>query len=251
MKKILLVGESWVSNSTHFKGFDSFQTTFYELGANNFVKALKDNFEINYMPSHVASTDFPSDLKSLKEYDCVILSDIGANTLLLHPDVFVKGQKFPKRLNLIEDYVLDGGNFAMFGGYFSFQGINGAARFKNTPIERILPVNIHPYDDRLEAPEGSFPLVINDHEILNGITNDWPYLLGCNEVILKDNDNITPILNIKIDKKDYPLLVLSTEFKGKTAVWTSDVGPHWLPNDFVNWKGYKLLWNNLFNWLTN
>mgnify|MGYP003302653367 CR=1 FL=1 len=34
-------------------------------------------------------------------------------------------------------------------------------------------------------------MVINDHEILNGITNDWPYLLGCNEVILKDNDNIT------------------------------------------------------------
>ncbi len=251
MKKILLVGESWVSNSTHFKGFDSFQTTFYELGANNFVKALKDNFEINYMPSHVASTDFPSDLKNLKEYDCVILSDIGANTLLLHPDVFVKGQKFPNRLNLIEDYVLDGGNFAMFGGYFSFQGINGAARFKNTPVERILPVNIHSYDDRLEAPEGSFPSVINDHEILNGIPNDWPYLLGCNEVILKDNDNITPILNIKIDKKDYPLLALSTEFKGKTAVWTSDVGPHWLPNDFVNWKGYKLLWNNLFNWLTS
>ena len=52
MKKILLVGESWVSNSTHFKGFDSFQTTFYELGANNFVKALKDNFEIIIFTLH-------------------------------------------------------------------------------------------------------------------------------------------------------------------------------------------------------
>ena len=53
MKKILLVGESWVSNSTHFKGFDSFQTTFYELGANNFVKALKDNFEINWIKEYI------------------------------------------------------------------------------------------------------------------------------------------------------------------------------------------------------
>ena len=42
----------------------------------------------------------------------------------------------------------------MFGGYLSFQGINGVARYKNTPIERILPVNILPYDDRVEAPEG-------------------------------------------------------------------------------------------------
>ena len=37
MKKILLVGESWISQSTHFKGFDSFQSTYYEFGATSFV----------------------------------------------------------------------------------------------------------------------------------------------------------------------------------------------------------------------
>ena len=53
------------------------------------------------------------------------------------------------------------------------------------------------------------------------------------------------------DGNEYPLLVISESYLGKTAVWTSDVGPHWLPNDFVEWKGYKTLWNNLFNWLTD
>ena len=42
----------------------------------------------------------------------------------------------------------------MVGGYLSFQGINGAARFRGTSIEEILPVNILPYDDRIEIPQG-------------------------------------------------------------------------------------------------
>ena len=42
----------------------------------------------------------------------------------------------------------------MVGGYMSFQGINGVARYKSTVIEEILPVEILPYDDRIEIPEG-------------------------------------------------------------------------------------------------
>ena len=127
MKKILLVGESWTSQSTHYKGFDTFQSTYYELGANAFVDSLKENYDVNYMPSHIAQTEFPSKLSNLKEYDSVIISDCGANSLLLHPDVFLKGKTFPNRLKLVEDYVNEGGSFVMFGGYLSFQGINAAA----------------------------------------------------------------------------------------------------------------------------
>ena len=250
MKKVLLVGESWTSHTTHFKGFDTFQNTYYELGAKPFVESLKDNFDVNYMPSHIAQTEFPSKLSDLEKYDCVILSDCGANTLLLHPDVFLKGKIFPNRLKLIEEYVHKGRSFIMFGGYLSFQGINGVARYKNTPIERILPVNILPYDDRIEAPEGCIPNVANDHLILNDIEGTWPALLGLNEVKIKEDNKIKTILSGSIDGKDYPLLVISEQFSGKTAVWTSDVGPHWLPNEFVQWNGYSLLWNNLFKWLT-
>ena len=250
MKKILLVGESWTSQSTHYKGFDTFQSTYYELGANAFVDSLKENYDVNYMPSHIAQTEFPSKLGNLKEYDSIIISDCGANSLLLHPDVFLKGKTFPNRLKLVEDYVNEGGSFIMFGGYLSFQGINAAARYKNTPIERILPVNILPYDDRVEAPEGFEPQVKNNHKIIDNINGPWPTLLGLNEVEIKSDDKINTILTAKIDGKEYPLLVVSEKLPGKTAVWTSDVGPHWLPNNFVEWPGYKKLWNNLFNWLT-
>ena len=250
MKKILLVGESWTSQSTHYKGFDTFQNTYYELGANSFVESLKGNFEVNYMPSHIAQTEFPSTLSNLQKYDNVIISDCGSNSLLLHPEVFLKGKVFPNRLKLIEDYVNEGGSFIMFGGYLSFQGINAAARYKNTPIERILPVSILPYDDRVEAPEGFEPKISNNHIILNNINGAWPKLLGLNEVKLKDDDKISSILTADIDSKEYPLLAVSEKLPGKTAVWTSDVGPHWLPNDFVQWDGYKVLWNNLFKWLT-
>ena len=67
MKKILLVGESWTSQSTHYKGFDTFQNTYYELGAKSFVESLKGNFEVNYMPSHIAQTEFPSKLSDLEK----------------------------------------------------------------------------------------------------------------------------------------------------------------------------------------
>ena len=36
----------------------------------------------------------------------------------------------------------------MVGGYYSFQGINGGARYHGTPVEEALPVEILPYDDR-------------------------------------------------------------------------------------------------------
>ena len=42
----------------------------------------------------------------------------------------------------------------MIGGYFSFQGIDGRARWHRTPVEEVLPVECLPHDDRLEIPEG-------------------------------------------------------------------------------------------------
>jgi uncharacterized membrane protein len=46
------------------------------------------------------------------------------------------------------------------------------------------------------------------------------------------------------------LLVLGRFGKGRTAVWTSDIGPHWLPQTFVDWPGYAMLWKNLLGWVT-
>ena len=38
--------------------------------------------------------------------------------------------------------------------------------------------------------------------------------------------------------------------QGRTAAWTSDIGPHWLSPAFCEWDGYGRLWSNILSWLT-
>ena len=38
--------------------------------------------------------------------------------------------------------------------------------------------------------------------------------------------------------------------EGRSVAWTSDIGPHWLPNSFVEWPGYATLWKNVLGWVT-
>ena len=66
-------------------------------------------FEVTYLPNHVAATDFPDTAAALADYAAVILSDIGANTLLLHPETFARSVPRPDRVAAIRDYVEAGG----------------------------------------------------------------------------------------------------------------------------------------------
>ena len=73
-----------MSFTTHVKGFDTFYTSVYETGKEWIEKAIKDaGYEFEFIPNHEAMDGFPFELEALKEYACIILSDIGANTLLL------------------------------------------------------------------------------------------------------------------------------------------------------------------------
>ena len=122
------------------------------------------------MPSHEAQRDFPQTPEGLAAFDAVILSDIGSNTLLLHPDTWIASKRTPNRLRSLKTYVENGGGLLMVGGYYSFQGINGGARYHGTPVEDVLPVDILPYDDRVEVPEGFTPEIKqNAHPILQGL----------------------------------------------------------------------------------
>ena len=252
-KKVLLVGESWVTSATHYKGFDQFGSVTFHLGAEPLVAALKDSpFDLTYMPAHEAVNGFPTTLEDLSAYDAVLLSDIGANSLLLHPDVWLHGKTFPNRLKLMRDWTEAGGGLVMIGGYFSFQGIDGKARWRRTAVEEALPVECLPYDDRLEIPEGFKARITGsaDHPILQGLGTDWPILLGANEVILKDGPDVEVLATLPEDQGGHPLLVTGRHGAGRTAVWTSDIGPHWLPQTFVDWPGYARLWTNLLAWVT-
>ena len=70
---------------------------------------------MTFLPNHLAPEQFPFTVEELKAYDCVILSDIGANTLLLPVPTFTKSVKMPNRAKVIRDYVLDGGALIMVG----------------------------------------------------------------------------------------------------------------------------------------
>lgn len=249
-KKVLLAGESWVSSATHFKGFDQFGSVTFHLGAEPLVAALEDGpIELVYMPAHHCAEKFPHTLGGLEAYAAVILSDLGSNTLLLPPDVWLHGKPVANRVRLLKDYVLGGGGLAMIGGYFSFQGINGAARWHKTAVEEVLPVTCLPIDDRIEVPEG-FKAVLKapEHPILDGLGGeDWPYLLGLNEVQLKPEAEL--LAELPADQGGHPLLAVGTYGKGRSLAWMSDIGPHWLPQPFVDWPGYAKLWRQSLGWL--
>jgi uncharacterized membrane protein len=249
--KILLVGESWVSAATHFKGFDQFGSVTFHLGAEPLVAALKDSpFELTYMPAHEAAEAFPFDMAGLDGYRAVILSDIGANTLLLPQAVWMHGRSVPNRLKLLRDWTASGGGLVMAGGYFSFQGIDGRARWRRTPVEAALPVTCLPYDDRIEVPEGFRPDILCAHPILDGVPADWPMLLGANEVVARTDPDVQVVARLPEEQGGHPLLVAGTYGRGRSVAWTSDIGPHWLPETFLQWPGYATLWRNVLTWAT-
>jgi uncharacterized membrane protein len=252
-KKVLLVGESWSSAATHTNGFDQFGSVTFHLGAEPLVAALKGSaFELTYMTAHAAANEFPYTLEGLASYDAIILSDIGTNTFLLPPEVWLHGKPVPNRLKLIREWTRAGGGLMMIGGYFSFQGIDGKARWRKTPVEEALPVGCLPYDDRLEIPDGFIPQIVGDaaHPILAGLDGEWPLLLGANEVVLKDKPGIEVLARLPEAEGGHPLLVTGTFGAGRTLAWTSDIGPHWLPQSFVDWPGYARLWTNALGWIS-
>ena len=245
--RVLLAGESWVTTASHVKGFNHFSASEYQTGIAALRHSLAgSDIDLVHLPGHLVPTDFPQTREALADYDVVVLSDIGSDSLLLHPDTFVRGQRTPNRLKLIAEWVEAGGGFMMIGGYYSFQGINGGARYRGTPVEAILPVTMLPVDDRVEVPEGFEPVVVADHPAIAGIGTDWPYLLGFNQVHAKPGATVI----LKSGPGDsLPLLVAGTHGKGRTMAWSSDIGPHWLPEPFTEWPGYGRLWRQAFAWL--
>lgn len=245
MKKVLLAGETWFKHTLHVKGFDHFTESSYGEGAQWLKAALREgNYEVKHIANHMVVSEFPYTLEELKEYDLIILSDIGSNTLLLPESTFQHSIKNSNRCELIRDYVMDGGAFCMIGGYMAFSGIDAKSRYGETAIQEILPVKCLDKDDRAEHPEGITPVVIKEHEILNGVDKNWPHFLGYNKTLLKEDATLIATIG------DNPFIVLGEYGKGRTAAFTSDCAPHWGPTEFVEWKHYNKFWSNLADWLT-
>ncbi|MEN2974161.1 MAG: glutamine amidotransferase [Candidatus Caldarchaeales archaeon] len=245
--KVLFVGESLVIHRFFDKGVLEFMiASNYEDEGAFLREALKRRgFEVEHIPTMAAAMAFPETIDEILKYDVVILSDVGSNNLLLHPEVFVKSRPRPNRLKLIKDYVINyGKGFLMIGGYLSFQGLHGIGGYKNSPIEEILPVELLNFDDRVEVPEGFNPKVTNkNHPIGRELPDVWPMLLGYNKTILKKN--ATMIAEYNNDS----ILAVWEIGKGRTAAFTSDCAPHWGTYEFLNWEYYDILWERIINWL--
>ena len=244
-KKVLLAGESWVSYTTHIKGFDVFYTSAYETGEKYLKAALESGgYEVEFLPNHLAGEKFPFTMEEIGAYDLVILSDIGANTLLLPTQTFSQGKMLPNRCNLIRDYVTEGGALLMIGGYLTFSGIDAKGKWGDTAVQEVLPVQVLSVDDRMEHCEGVRPVTACGHAVLEGIEGDWPPVLGYNKTVAKADATVVAVI------EGDPFLALGTYGKGRSAAFTTDCAPHWAPPEFCQWDGYEKLFQNLVGWLT-
>jgi uncharacterized membrane protein len=243
--RILLAGESWTSHTIHVKGFDSFTTSEYAEGGTQLIKGLESfGHKVTFIPNHAAPSDFPTTLKGLQAYDAVILSDIGSNTLLIHPDTFKKSVAMNNRCDLLAEYVRKGGGLMMVGGYLSFSGIDGKARYQRTALNAVLPIDMVEGDDRVEAPQGVIPTIIDKkHPVFAGISGSWPAFLGYNQLKAKANTEVLATVGEDV------FIAVSRVGKGRSGVFASDCGPHWGPPPFVSWKHYARLWSNLVSYL--
>lgn len=247
MKKVLICGESWIGHTLHIKGADAFSTTGYKENVKWLRAAIEvGGYHVTYMPIHQALSDFPDTVEKLNKFDLVILSDIGSNSLLMTTPSFTESKPAPNRCDAIKEYVEKGGAFLMIGGFLSFTGIEGKARYGMTSVADILPVKLLAYDDRIETSEGATPEVGDpSHSIFKGMDSEWPCFIGYNKTIEDDSKGIV-IARVNGD----PFIAVGEFGSGRSAVFTSDCAPHWATPEFLAWEGYNMIWKNLTDWLT-
>ena len=248
MTRVLLAGESWISTATHIKGFDEFTSTTFHTGANAFIAAAaQEGIEVEQMYAHDVPGSFPRTVDALSTYDVVILSDIGANSFLLPPEVWLQGRRTDNPLIALADWTRGGGGLMMAGGYLSFTGFQARVNFARTPVADVLPVTMLPSDDRVEAPQGA-PVSVTqpDHPVAAGWADRAgfaPVLLGYNFVTPVDDASVVATVG------DDVLIATREVGEGRSLVWTSDIGPHWCPEEFLAWDGFAPLVGGMLRWL--
>lgn len=242
MAEILLAGESWQTLSFEIKGRDILTGASYDEGAEYLIATLETvGASVTFQPCHAVDRQFPRTRDELDPYDLVILSDIGADTLQLTPAVR-RGETDVDRCELLASYVADGGALGMIGGYMSFSGVGGRARYDRTALADVFPVTIASGDDRIEAPAGVRPRNRGVPEA--DLPETWPAVLGYNLVTADDESEVWATVD------DDPLLVVGSHGSGRTFAFTTDCAPHWAPPEFFEWDALPRLWAVIVEYTT-
>ena len=249
MTRILYVGDSETVISRYAVGADVFEQAYFNDNGRYLREALagQPDLEVRHITPAGVPDQFPRTAEELASYDAVVFSDVGYNSMIFYaglapPYSYPLG---PDRCQLVADFVAGGGGFIMVGGYLSFAGFNGIARYHGTVIEDVLPVTILPHDDRVEVVAGFRPEIVDrDHPTVAGLPWDGAgfTLCGYNRVAPK------PGARVVARHRDDPLLVVGQHERGRTAAFTSDFAPHWA-GDFVRWPHYPAFWAQTLRWL--
>jgi uncharacterized membrane protein len=245
--KVLFAGEAIYTLETIYKGRNSFSMGRYFEHGEYFTKALEDDgIDYDYCPTHKVAEEFPWTLEEMKEYDVIVVSDVGSDTFLISQRT-MEGEKTPNRLKLLEQYVAEGGGFLMWGGYLSFTGFHGKAFYKRTPIEKLLPVDLMETDDRVEVPEGFLPAILEkDHPILTGIPDKWEgWFLSYNRLISKDGATVIAAIE---EYDNDPFLVVWDYGKGRSLASAVDCAHHGAAPPFLNWEYTGKMYANMVRW---
>ena len=130
------------------------------------------------------------------------------------------------------------------GRLHDLPGIGGKGCYHGSPIEKALPVDFLPYDDRQEHPEGiDLKVDPQRHPALKGLPEEWPYLLGYNKAVAK------PGAQVAVEYQGDPILSFYEYGKGRSFAWASDCAPHWMPPAFCEWEYIHLFWKNMIDWV--
>lgn len=250
MKPVLLAGETFHVTSFASKGLEVGASSRYSNGATRWIKALAaQGIDVVQIGGERCEAEFPRSPEALAEYSAVVLSDVGALSLLYTPETRI-GQRSVNRLELLRQWVEQGGGLMMAGGYTCFQGMDGSAMFHGTAVEKCLPVEISPNPDGLEAPEGIDPVIVDtSHPVLAGITSPVPFVLGMNRVTTRRDATARTLIQSSNRGKDLPLLSVREYGAGRSLAWMTDIGPHWLSDEFMRWDGYDNLMANMVRWI--
>jgi len=251
MSKILYVGDSAIKAVIALEGFDAFSFLEQIWDAGTLLQSALEacGHKVIRMLSHEAFHNLPETAEELADFDVLILSDISHDSILLYPGPRRNNVPMGRnRMKEIVRYVQNGGGLAYLGGYFTYQGYHGKGRWYDTPVAKILPVEIQSYyDDRVETPEGARMHVLNtDHPIWDGISlNSLPVFMGYNKTLSRPGAELLA----QVGEDNDPLLACWEFGKGRVVAFTSDAAPHW-GSDFIRWTYYQRFWNQVIVWLS-
>ncbi|MGA9402790.1 glutamine amidotransferase [Haladaptatus sp.] len=239
MTNVLLAGESWTTVQFEIKGRNVMHDSEYGESSDEFIETLESvGASVTYQPCHVAAKSFPRTAEELDEYDLVLLSDIGADSLQI-TDRVAAGDTDADRCAVLAHWVRDGGALGMIGGYMSFAGKGGQARYGMTPLADVLPVEIAAGDDRVETPSGAVPKNEGVPDV--DLPDEWPHILGYNRTTAK------PEAEVWATVQDDPFLVIGDYGDGSSFAYATDCAPHWAPEGLLSWDGLPTLWERVLD----